>query len=198
MDGLKFKSMLDTILFRERSVMQVKPHNVFVHPNYNPELFMDDIGLCLRLFIIRTGYWMDFNCKFDWIALLRLPERVQFSQNIQPVQMPSSCDLPESDDVIAMGFGVTHPNATQENALVTKLMFAQLKMLPSHVCREHMLFIYRESIICASNESHKQSISYGDSGGPLVSATNRNLIGITSIFRPGTLFNWAYCWDNDR
>lgn len=51
MDGSGFKSRLDALFLRDRSVINVAPENVFVHPNYLTTGFSDDIGLYL-IFII--------------------------------------------------------------------------------------------------------------------------------------------------
>lgn len=131
------------------------------------------------------------------IALIRLPEKVKFSNNIQPVRMPTTCNLSKTVEAIAMGYGDKSVNSTDKlNNLSRQLMFAELITLPTHVCREMLSFIFRDSMICAANELKKQSIFSGDSGGPIVMSGNHTLIGISSAVNIGTinlnLYNIVY------
>lgn len=189
-DGSIFKSRLDKFFARERLSISVEPDNIFLHPYYHSTSFSDDIGLYFILFFrLFNEKKNNMRCIcYIIIALIRLPEKVKFSNNIQPVRMPTTCNLSKTVEAIAMGYGDKSVNSTDKlNDLSRQLMFAELITLPTHVCREMLSFIFRDSMICAANELKKQSIFSGDSGGPIVMSGNHTLIGISSAVNIGTI-----------
>lgn len=96
-----------------------------------------------------------------FLALIRLPRKIPFSENVQPVKMPSNCDSIEDIEAIAMGHG-----ETKIDKFSPQLKFATLKTVSLKACRKVFpMLLFRKSVICASNEVRKQSIYYGDSGG---------------------------------
>lgn len=116
--------------------------------------------------------------------MIRLPWKVQFTQNIQAVRMPTSCQNPTNDVAYAMGFGQTRDNGNPS----PRLIYGVLRILPSDVCRRVFPNMYwSHVIICAHDELNYQSVCKGDSGGGLVKSSDSTLIGVTSFVRPGKL-----------
>lgn len=118
------------------------------------------------------------------LALIRLPEKVQFSETIRPVQMPTVCKTLENIVVLAVGDG-----ATGRDTISNRLKFAVLKTLSFKNCRKAFPFLKkRESILCAHNDVNYQTISTGDFGGPLISSVDNTLIGISSFLGKNVFF----------
>lgn len=91
--------------------------------------------------------------------------------------MPKTCYRPETVDATMIGFGRMSGFLTTNK----KLMFSQMKTLPSSVCLKHFPFLSEEMFFCATNDQLKLS-ERGDSGSPLLMAdANSTLIGITVI-----------------
>lgn len=110
------------------------------------------------------------------IALIQLPQTVEFSELIQPISFVCSSD--KGMDVIAIGNGRmkdsdrTAPPILQYTELMTVSMLKCLGNFP--------FLIFRESAICVKGKQQK-STCHGDSGGPLVWMLNNSLIGVTSF-----------------
>lgn len=114
--------------------------------------------------------------------MIRLPHKIQFSQYIQPVQLPSVCETPKNIEVIAIGRGAT----SDHSGISRQLRFAELTTLSTSDCRKTFPFlIFRKSVICAQNQASLQSICKGDSGSALITKSNGILIGISSMMRKG-------------
>lgn len=112
------------------------------------------------------------------IGLIRLPEKIEFSRNIQPINLPNTCESPEKIKVVTMGHGVINNSMNKPS---NKLLFASMKTLSLYDCRTSYPFLtFRKSIICVQNEVKMQSVCKGDSGSPLIriKKSNRTLIGI--------------------
>lgn len=123
---------------------------------------------------MKTPHWID-------MALIRLPRRVQLTQNIQPVRMPTSCKNPTNDVAYAMGFGLM----SDDGPTSPRLLYGVLRILPSDVCRRVFPGTYwSQVVICAHDELNYQSVCKGDSGGGLVKSSDSTLIGVTSFVRP--------------
>lgn len=134
------------------------------------------------------AHYFQFHFFFSQSALIRLSRRVQFTQYIKPVRMPTTCQTPENVVAFAMGFGITKDNGQ----VSTRLQYAAMRTLPSDVCRRVFPFMYwSHVIICAHDEINYQSVCKGDSGGPFVSSFDGTLIGVTSFVRPGKFQNNA-------
>lgn len=112
------------------------------------------------------------------IALIRLPSRVQFSDTIQAVNLPSPGDRFYNREVVAIGFGVTN---TTNRQLPPVLQWAQLNTISNLRCLFDFPFLFgRQTVICARG-SQQESVCFGDSGGPLVTADSHTLVGIASF-----------------
>lgn len=131
--------------------------------------------------------FFNITCVFSTskLALIRLPEKVQFSETIRPAQMPTVCETLENIVVLAVGNG-----ATGRDTISNRLKFAVLKTLPFKSCRKAFPFLKkRESILCAYNDVNYQTISTGDFGGPLISSVDNTLIGISSFLGKNMFFS---------
>lgn len=96
------------------------------------------------------------------LGLIHLPQKIEISEDVRPVQMPNACDSTENVEVFAMGHGGIQSNST----FSPQLNFAVLETLPMKICRKALpVILFRKSVICASNDVRKQSIFDGDSGG---------------------------------
>lgn len=114
-------------------------------------------------------------------ALIRLPEKVQFNKNIQPVKLPNSCDSTVGLDVIAIGHGRTSNNG----GISMPLNYVQLKAIPLKNCSfSFPVMNDHDSFICVNGENKDdsyQSICIGDSGGPLITKSDNTLIGVANF-----------------
>lgn len=110
--------------------------------------------------------------------MIRLQEKVQFSNEIRPVQMPTVCKTPENIIAYTIGNGVMNVGSNTSKPL----KYAMLKTLPFKTC--HKIFPVlrkRTSVFCASNDVNHQTICNKDIGGPLISGIDNTLIGISSF-----------------
>lgn len=129
----------------------------YSHPMYLPQLALNDI------------------------ALIHLPEPVTYSDFIQPVPLPRTCDNFARTRAIAIGFGLQN---TTDTTLAPILQWAELNIISNWECVRYFPFLFaRRSVVCARGGA-LQSTCQGDSGGPLVEAQNRTLIGLTSFGHP--------------
>lgn len=109
------------------------------------------------------------------IALIQLPQPVEFTDVIQPISF--ACSSTNGMDVIAIGDGVTKSYNKNMSSI---LQYTELKTVSRLNCLwSHPYLIFRQSIICVKGEGHK-STCVGDSGGPLVTQ-DHSLIGLTSF-----------------
>lgn len=118
-------------------------------------------------------------CMFNSdIALVKLPQPVEFSDVITPISL--ACSSTNGMDVITIGNGITD---TSSDSAPEILQYAELKTVLRLYCLKMFPFlIFRRSIICVKGEERKSGC-HGDSGGPLVT-TNNLLIGVTSFGSP--------------
>ncbi|CAD7083013.1 unnamed protein product [Hermetia illucens] len=112
------------------------------------------------------------------IGLIKLPNKVNFTKNIQPASLPTSQDLLVGKTVIASGWGLQSTSASRP---ASELQYAPLQVLSNEECaKSYDPVLIRPSIICAKG-ANLQSPCSGDSGGPLVLNGTRTLVGITSF-----------------
>lgn len=110
--------------------------------------------------------------------MIRLQKKVQFSNEIRPVQLPTVCKTPENIIAYAIGNGVMNVGSSTSKPL----KYAMLKTLPFKTC--HKIFPVlrkRTSVFCAYNGENHQTICNKDIGGPLISSVDNKLIGISSF-----------------
>ncbi|XP_038212860.1 enteropeptidase-like [Zerene cesonia] len=126
--------------------------------------------------------WSPYLIRND-IAVIFLPETLQFSDTISPIALPAEDETDEKYaglSAIATGFGLTFDgeNVTESQSLNQ----VRMNIMTNFVCSLAYPFLIRDSNIC-TNSLGGASTCRGDSGGPLVVDTNngRVLIGITSF-----------------
>lgn len=132
---------------------------------------------------------MNFNARnaANDIALVKLPQRVEYTDAIQPATLPyefKNKDL-SGFKVIASGWG-------SENDYSSDMQYTDLKVIDNVECtREYNSNIIRSSVVCAKGVQY-ETVCSGDSGGPLVLTGTRTVVGVTS-FGPsdGCLMNVA-------
>ncbi|EDS44178.1 serine-type enodpeptidase [Culex quinquefasciatus] len=111
------------------------------------------------------------------IAVIKLPQRVPFSDRIRPVALPTGHDDYNRRMAIASGWGKTK----DRGGAAQRLQYAPLKVISNTEC----MLLYgpgtiQPSTICTRGEN-RQSTCNGDSGGPLVLEDDRTLIGVVSF-----------------
>jgi len=125
-----------------RILVNVTKENIFTHPKYN----MDDI-------------------LYD-IAIIRLPEKLTFSDTITPICLPTRKYVAKTfakEVVTVAGWGLTE----DKGKLSSTLQKVDVEVLENSLCRE----IFRDKItgnnICTKSTT-TASACRGDSGGPLM------------------------------
>lgn len=111
------------------------------------------------------------------LAMIKLSKAVEFTDKIQPALLPmGSDDLLVDESVIAIGWGMEHPNSKK---LASTLQWAPLHIITNELCSEFLGNVINTTI-CAHG-GNMQSTCSGDSGGPLVLGSDyRTLVGLTS------------------
>ncbi|XP_058450967.1 collagenase-like [Malaya genurostris] len=136
-------------------------NNFIVHPDYNSNNLNNDIGL------------------------IRLNDPVGFSQNIQPVNLPSADRAGESFEnyqATVSGFGLT--SDAPGSGVSDTLNWVNIRIISNDQCQG----VYGPDVIVGSTicglgaDADNQSTCSGDSGGPLVIDENGRLqIGVVSF-----------------
>lgn len=110
------------------------------------------------------------------IALIKLPQPVEFSDVIKPVQI--ACSSSNNMDAVAIGNGLMHDS---DKTIASTLQYTSLKTVSMLKCLPSFPFLlFRKNVICVKGDE-KRSACRGDSGGPLIAADSRALIGLTSF-----------------
>ncbi|XP_055604203.1 collagenase-like [Uranotaenia lowii] len=125
-------------------------------------------------FIIHEDY--DPDTLQNDIAVVRIPEAVQFSDRIGPVRLPSGQDSYLGRDAIACGFGYERTNGEPSD----RLKYIELNVFDNTACSVVYPGSVFRSTLCAIGRQRK-SICQGDSGGPLTLENSSILIGVTSF-----------------
>ncbi|KAL5291649.1 hypothetical protein ACFFRR_010822 [Megaselia abdita] len=139
-----------------QNISKFEDGQIIVHPLYNPSKISNDV------------------------ALVRLPQKLEFSDYIQPVKLPSSnryATFTNSPAVLS-GWGKIADNGT----VVQHLQYGYVTILDLNECKS----IYNPGLvtdgnICLDVEKSGVSSCGGDSGGPLFSTVSGHLIGVTSF-----------------
>lgn len=142
---------------RGRFTIKTYPKNFHIHPNYGKILIKNDI------------------------ALIQITEDYEFSKYVQPISLPSDCNLNENVDTVVMGHGVT---GGKSESLSPVLQSATLRTKTRWECvKSFPLLLFRKTVLCAESQqtTRKQSVCQGDSGSPMVRSSDNTLIGITSF-----------------
>jgi secreted trypsin-like serine protease len=137
-----------------QKVYGIRPEDIHVYPKFSLEHFANDI------------------------ALIKLPEPVEFSDVIKPISY--ACSSTKGMPVVAIGNGLTKDS---DEALPPILQYTELKTVSLLRCLKSFPFlIFRRSVICVKGEEQR-SVCYGDRGGPLITPEN-SLVGLSSFGSP--------------
>ncbi|XP_078500940.1 granzyme-like protein 1 [Lissotriton helveticus] len=124
----------------EESQQRVKILNKFLHPEYNPRTFANDI------------------------MLLQLKSKVELNKYVKTIPLPSaSRKVKVADNCNVAGWGKTGLNESYPD----KLQEVNLKVVPGKACKNFSKGFDEESMICAGDRDVAASFK-GDSGGPLI------------------------------
>ncbi|KAK9961932.1 hypothetical protein ABG768_007329 [Culter alburnus] len=119
---------------------------------------------------------------FD-VALLKLSTPVTFSNNIQPVCLPTfDQTFPDGLECRTSGFGTTQQGADRGS---TSLMDVAVNVIDARVCNSSQVYrgAITKNMMCAGDMNGGRDSCQGDSGGPLVCKGDNErwyLAGITS------------------
>lgn len=110
------------------------------------------------------------------IALVKLPQRVEYTSSIQPATLPHQY----KDNDLA-GFKVIASGWGSENDYSSDMQYTDLKVIDNQECiREYSSKIVKSSVICAKGVQH-ETVCSGDSGGPLALKGTKTVVGVTSF-----------------
>ncbi|VVC92730.1 unnamed protein product [Leptidea sinapis] len=117
------------------------------------------------------------------VAIVTLPQAVQFSATISPISLPTPQEAQETfagTQAVASGFGLTGDDHELTNQ--QSLSHVNLNVISNLRCSIAFPYVLQDSNICTSGRGGT-STCRGDSGGPLVVewANRPILIGITSF-----------------
>ncbi|XP_063700653.1 collagenase-like isoform X2 [Culicoides brevitarsis] len=125
----------------------------------------------IEMTVTKTIQHEDFNPKTlnNDIALFILPEKLTYTENIKPIQLPSYSQKDKSfvgEKATVSGHGKTGDH----ESVSTKLMYVYTKVIENEECRKHFgRRLIKPFTLCVVGwDSANQSTCQGDSGGPLV------------------------------
>nr|AYV99596.1 venom polypeptide [Dolopus genitalis] len=140
-----------------RVEIHVQKEGIFVYEGYDPRKFIHDI------------------------AIIKLPEAVKLTREIQIVRLADRSFNSANDIAIISGWG---NNGNSQGSDI--LRYAQLRILPDEVCKNFFTIFYHPTNICIAGKG-KSSCS-GDSGGPAVVVDRKDRaftqIGVVSYGSP--------------
>ncbi|XP_039428810.1 collagenase-like [Culex pipiens pallens] len=110
------------------------------------------------------------------VALVKLPQKVEFNDRIQPVALPTGHDDYNRRMAIASGWGKTK----DRGGIADRLQYVSLKVISNNECSLLYPGTVQPTTLCTHNEERKSTCN-GDSGGPLVLEDDHTLIGATSF-----------------
>jgi len=142
--------------------------------------------------IIVHEKWSMLTLQND-ISLIRLPQKLEFNDRVQPVNLPTQSQAKETFDgsaVIASGWGKDSDKSTSVSPV---LRFVEVPVLAKWRCNVRFFGKIKDSHICISGSGGKSTCN-GDSGGPLVLTEkdgSKTLLGATSF---GIAFGCEIGW----
>lgn len=137
-----------------------------IHPTWNPKFIRNDI------------------------ALIRIPDTIEFSDTLQPIELPTKSVSLDGKFAMATGWGkYSIGKSLMASPNISKVLrFVNVEIVNDMVCRSAFPSTYTSSNVCTSGRNGK-STCMGDSGGPLIVRKKKSkkyiLIGITSF---GSIF----------
>lgn len=108
-----------------RITIIVKADSIYIHKNYREPNLRDDI------------------------ALIKLPYKIKFDKYIQPIELPSTCDLAENEEVFAVGNG----RVNEILPIAPVLQWVPLTTHPLSLCKIffNKYIGERKNILCAGD-----------------------------------------------
>ncbi|XP_069094408.1 granzyme B(G,H)-like [Pleurodeles waltl] len=129
------------IKMKEESQQDVQRFSIFLHPEYDPKTFANDI------------------------MLLKLKSKVKLNKFVKPIPLPPAKKKVKAGDVCSVaGWGRTAPRGR----LADKLQEVNLKVVEVEECKKISENFEEDSMICAGDPQKREASFNGDSGGPLV------------------------------
>ncbi|CAK1543137.1 unnamed protein product [Leptosia nina] len=134
--------------------------------------------------VVMHSGWFPFLIRND-IAMIRLPQNVEFSSTISTVALPSGLDIFNNfagQAAVASGFGLTRDGLDVGIERNQSLSGVTVPVITNDECRRIFPLHVVDSNLCI-NGANGRSTCRGDSGGPLVVTRNnqKTLIGVTSF-----------------
>lgn len=132
--------------------------NVIQHPLYNPNTLLNDV------------------------ALIHLPQKLEFSEYIQPAKLPKAGNLHQTFSktiAVISGWG----KIQDSGSVVSHLQYGFVEIMDLNDCISWYIpgLVTKGNICLDPKKSQGVSSCNGDSGGPMVSTGSGELIGITSF-----------------
>lgn len=120
------------------------------------------------------------------IALLKLEKSVNFTENIQPINLPRKSKFLTNSTLFVAGFGNTK-NASQS---MLYLRYVKMKQITNDECGSYWGWKITDTLLCGlgkNNFNHTTCI--GDSGSGIIekNGNSSTLLGIVSYGPPGCL-----------
>ncbi|XP_063230454.1 chymotrypsin BI-like [Bacillus rossius redtenbacheri] len=122
-----------------------------------------EVNLTSTEFYIHPG-WNRQNISND-IALIKLPSKVQYNENIQPVRLPARSQVTENftnDEATVSGWGWANQSAMEPSPV---LRYVTVTVMSNEACSK-IFHKVRDTNLCTTGAGGKNPC-YGDSGGPL-------------------------------
>jgi len=133
-----------------RKIVNITAENIFQHPNYDEETIFSDI------------------------SILRLPEELEYNENIKPVCLPNRFMMTQAnvgDTVRVSGWGIQSDDA---KTISPTLQHTQPTTIMTNAnCRQLFRDLITGNQVCM-NTTPRNSACKGDSGGPLFTVVKAN------------------------
>lgn len=111
------------------------------------------------------------------VAVVKLPQPVEFNDRVQPVKLPEGNDSFAGRKTVVSGWGLQK----DMGKVAEKLQYAPVEVITNEKCSEAFSsLIIKRTTLCAEGE-HKESPCNGDSGGPLVLEGSDVQVGVVSF-----------------
>ncbi|KAG5678244.1 hypothetical protein PVAND_007936 [Polypedilum vanderplanki] len=120
------------------------------------------------------------------IALVKLEKKINFTDTIQPVSLPSKSQSRSENTLLVPGFGETK-NASQS---ILHLRYARMREISEEECSFDWGWKMKDSHLCAVGvENINHTTCKGDSGNSIVEQSDNGSValGIVSFGNPGCL-----------
>lgn len=119
----------------------------------------------------------DFATGNHDLALIKLPEPIQFNQFIQPIDIMDTYRRLDNINVTAIGVGQLSPQS--DYSMAPSIHFAPMKIISFAECKKHFPDILPRIVFCTAS-SDWRSTGQGDSGGPIIVNGDNKLVGVIS------------------